>query len=141
MEKLFIEYVIGVKDVPLVLKAAPVVTQSSSVSRDFIVDTLYEYLTSDHGKDELSLYLSEQTRSYIKVTDVEDDCEQIALMVHDYQAVQYLKFLSDSDMLSSRINDFLNKTVWEEDTKPEINVTVEKSSTEAIKKHASGKFR
>ena len=121
------------------LKAAPVVTQSSSVSHDFIVDTLYEYLTSDHGKDELSLYLSEQTRSYIKVTDIEDDCEQIALMVHDYQAVEYLKFLSDSDMLSLRINDFLHKTVWNEDVKPEISVIVDQSSTDAIKQHAESK--
>ena len=127
------------KDVPLVLKAAPVETQSSSVSRDFIVDTLYEYLTSDHGKDELSLYLSEQTRSYIKVTDTEDDCEQIALMVHDYQAVEYLKFLSDSDMLSGRINDFLHKTVWNEDVQPEISVIVDQSSTDAVKQHAESK--
>ena len=124
---------------PLLLKAEPVVTQSSSVSRDFIVDTLYEYLTSDHGKAELSLYLSEQTRSYIKVTDIEDDCEQIALMVHDYQAVQYLKFLSDSDMLSSRINDFLHQTVWNEDVQPEISVIVDQSSTDAIKQHAESK--
>ena len=122
---------------PLLLK--PVVTQSSSVSHDFIVDTLYEYLTSDHGKDELSLYLSEQTRSYVKVTDVEDDCEQIVLMVHDYQAVEYLKFLSDSDMLSGRINDFLHKTLWKEDWKHEISVIVDQSSTEAIKQHANSK--
>ena len=127
------------KDVPLVLKATPVVTQSSSVSREFIVDTLYEYLTSDQGKDEFGLYLSEQTRSYIKLTDVEDDCEQIALMVHDYQAVQYLKFLSDSDMLSVRINDFLHKTVWHEDTQPEISVIVDQSSTDAIQQHAESK--
>ena len=127
------------KDVATMLKAAPVVTQSSSVSRDFIVDTLYEYLTSDHGKDEFSLYLSEQTRSYIKVTDIEDDCERIALMVHDYQAVQYLKFLSDSDMLSVSINDFLHKTVWNEDVQPEISVIVDQSSTDAIKQHAESK--
>ena len=127
------------KDVPLVLKATPVMTQPSSVSRDFIVDTLYEYLTSDHGKDEFSLYLSEQTRSYVKVTDVEDDCEQIALMVHDYWAVEYLKFLSDSDMLSLRINDFLHKTVWNEDAQPEISVIVDQSSTDAIKQHAESK--
>ena len=124
---------------PLVLKRLPIKKQAASVSHDFIVDTLYEYLTSDHGKAELSLYLSEQTRSYIKVTDIEDDCEQIALMVHDYQAVEYLKFLSDSDMLSGRINDFLRKTVWNEDVKPEISFIVEDSSNEAIKKHASSK--
>ena len=122
---------------PLVLRTT-VVTQSSSASRDFIVDTLYEYLTSDHGKDELSLYLSEQTRSYIKVTEIEDDCEQIALMVHDYQAVQYLKFLSDSDMLSLKINDFLHKTLWNEHVKPEMSVTVDQSSIEAITQHAMG---
>ena len=121
------------------LKAAPVQNRNSSVGCDFIVDTLYEYLTSDHGKDELSLYLSEQTRSYVKVTDIGDDCEQIALMVHDYQAVEYLKFLSDSDMLSGRINDFLHKAVWNEDGKPEISVIVEQSSTEAIKQHANSK--
>ena len=127
------------KEVPLVLKATPVVTQPSLVSRYFIVDTLYEYLTSDHGKDELSLYLSEQTRSYIKVADIEEDCEQIVLMVHDYQAVQYLKFLSDSDMLSLRINDFLHKTVWNEDVQPEISIIVDQSSTDEIKQHAESK--
>ena len=122
---------------PLIFKAA-IEKQSSSTSPEFLVDTLYEYLTSDHGKDEFSLYLSEQTRSYIKVTDIEDDCEQIALMVHDYQAVEYLKFLSDSDML--RINDFLHKTVWNEDVKQcEVSVTVDKSSVDAIKQHATSK--
>ena len=124
---------------PLIFKAA-IEKQCSSTSPEFLVDTLYEYLTSDHGKAELSLYLSEQTRSYVKVTDIEDDCEQIALMVHDYQAVEYLKFLSDSNMLSGRINDFLRKTVWNEDVKQcEVSVTVDKSSIDAIKQHATSK--
>ena len=104
-----------------------------AVSHEFLVDTLYEYLTSDHGKDELSLYLSEQTRSYVKVTDVEDDCH-IDLMVHDYQAAEYLKSLGD--VLSERMNDFLHKAIWNKGVLPEISCAVDHSSFCALKKYA-----
>ena len=106
-----------------------------AVSHEFLVDTLYEYLTSDHGKDELSLYLSEQTRSYVKVTDVEDDCH-IDLMVHDYQAAEYLKSLGESKVLSERMNDFLHKAIWNKGVLPEISCAVDDSSFGALQTYA-----